>query len=192
MRQRGPLLLVLLVLAVWCWGCMPDGSPPTGSDGQCNNNGVCDKNTESCQSCPSDCSCCHARWAIGNDQVSQASNAEGKPDNRYATMSSNGVLVFAMGQGIQNQVGKDFRIYGSIQSGGTGGITISAKDALPHAKGEYHVLEVWKPGGTGSAEFDVGHVPFSAPSFSEVMLEATGGIVAKIDAIEAIACINKR
>jgi hypothetical protein len=191
MRQRGPLLLVLSFLAVWCWGCMPDGSPPTGSDGECNNNGKCENDKESCQSCPSDCSCCHAINSVGNGQVSHPEYAEGKPDNRYAVMSGKSVLILALGQGIQNQTGTDFRLIGSVQASGTsGGITVSAKDSLPWAQGKWYRVGIWTVGATGNTGFDVGHVPFSGPSFSEIKLESTGGVVAKIDAIESIACMK--
>ena len=186
---RYPLLLVPLLLLTG--GCMPDAIPPDGSDGECDNNGKCETAVESCQSCPSDCPCCYAYQAFGNGQVASAENAVGKPDSKYAQLGSNSVLVLAMGQGIQNQAGMDLKLHGTVQaSTSLGGVTVSARDSLPHARGQWFQVGIWSPSTppTTSASFDVGHVPFSGPSFSEIMLESTAGVLAKIDAIEAIHC----
>ncbi len=169
---------------------MPDPDPPGGTDGTCDNNGVCDKNTESCQSCPSDCPCCYAYQAFGNSAVKQATNAEGKEDNQFAQMGPLSVVVVAMGKGIQNQVGDDFKLHGTVHRTGAGGsVTVSVKDALPHAQGKWYRLGPWipAPGGT-TASFDVGQVPFSGPSFSEIKLESTAGVTAKLDAVESVNC----
>lgn len=188
--RHGSLLLFLVLLALLLpqYGCIPDGSPPTGSDGECKQDGVCDKAKESCQSCPWDCSCCHAYRVVGNGQVTQPGYAEGRPDNRFAQMSGMSVLVLDMGQGIQNQVGSDFNLIGTVQSGSATSITVSVKNNLPHEGGTWHQVGIWHSGATGSTGFDVGSVPFSPPSFSSIKLESTGGTVAKVDAAESINC----
>ena len=65
---------------------------------------------------------------------------------------------------------------------------MQVKDGLPWAGGTWHTVGIWSPGATGKTGFDVGHVPFSGPSFAEIRVQVTPGATAKLDAIEAINC----
>jgi len=127
---------------------------------------------------------------VGNSGVSTPEAAAGRPDGKSATFGVSGVLVLAMGQGIQNQVGFDFNLLGTVSNGGGGGITVWAKDSLPWGGSQWFKVGIWAPGTVTKTGFDVGHVPFSGPSFSEIKLESTPGASAKLDAIEAINCKN--